>query len=605
MQFAQKRVIIRLQFRKQEGDGAMIKQFLRKYGWRYLPGVFFLVLNSYVLSLTPIYLGNAIDGLNRPASEIDKHYVYMQVLLLVIAAVGAFLTRYCWRYFINGNARNLEVFLRENLFVKYQNMPTSFFNSNKTGDLMALAINDIGAVRQTASMALANILTGCSTLFFAMLNMFSEINPKLTGFSLLPIPFAILSVVLIGKKVRIRFLKVQQMFAQISGKIQEDIMGMRVIKAFHQEDNTIRSFIKSSDEMRDANIKLAYTSSLLNPLIQIFFGLSFMISLILGSNMVMGNEISVGELTAFNDYLIMIMAPIIALGRVINSFEKGSASMRRLNDVFQLSQIEEKEYADYDHDIQGNIQVNHLTYAYENDAMNVLDDISFEIKQGESLGIIGETGSGKTTLIDLLLKFLPVPRGSIYIDGVDLCDIPSKAIRESIGYVPQEEFLFNTTIAQNISFYQEDCTPEVIDEVSEYSDLKKDMYKFSNGYDTPVGERGHQLSGGQKKRVIIARAIVKHPRILIFDDVLSSVDVNTEQRILKNLQKTMKGKTSIIISQRISALRDATRIIYLQDGKIVEYGTHEQLMEQNGKYAHMYRQQSKNADADADVPDLL
>lgn len=589
----------------EKGEWAMIKQFLKKYGWRYLPGVLFLVLNSFVLSLTPIYLGNAIDGLNHPAAEIDKNYVYMQVLLLVIAAVGAFLTRYCWRYFINGNARNLEVFLRENLFVKFQNMPTSFYNSNKTGDLMALAINDIGAVRQTASMALANILTGCSTLFFAMFNMFSEINPKLTCFSLLPIPFAILSVVYIGKKIRVRFLTVQKMFAQISGRIQEDIMGMRVIKAFHQEDNTIHNFIKSSDEMRDANIRLAYTSSLLNPLIQIFFGISFMISLILGSNMVMNQEISVGELTAFNDYLIMIMAPIISLGRVINSFEKGSASMRRLNDVFQLSQIEEKEYADYDHEIHGNIKVSHLTYAYENDAMNVLNDISFEIKQGESLGIIGETGSGKTTLIDLLLKFLPVPRGSIYIDGVDLCDIPSKAIRESIGYVPQEEFLFNTTIGQNISFYQEDCTPEVIDEVSEYSDLKKDMYKFSNGYDTPVGERGHQLSGGQKKRVIIARAIVKHPRILIFDDVLSSVDVNTEQRILKNLQKTMRGKTSIIISQRISALRNANRIIYLQDGKIMEYGTHEELMELNGKYAHMYRQQSKQADADADVPDLL
>ncbi len=196
----------------------MIKQFLKKYGWRYLPGVFFLVLNSFVLSLTPIYLGNAIDGLNRPAAEIDKHYVYMQVLLLVIAAAGAFLTRYCWRYFINGNARNLEVFLRENLFVKYQNMPTSFYNENKTGDLMALAINDIGAVRQTASMALANILTGCSTLFFAMFNMFSEINPKLTCFSLIPIPLAILSVVLIGKKIRVRFLKVQKMFARFPGE---------------------------------------------------------------------------------------------------------------------------------------------------------------------------------------------------------------------------------------------------------------------------------------------------------------------------------------------------------------------------------------------------
>ncbi len=577
----------------------MIRQFLRKYGWRYIPGVIFLIINTYILSWTPVFLGNAIDGLNQPGGALDQNYIFTQVLYMVIAAVLAFATRYIWRFYINGNARNLENYLREELFIKFQNMPASFYTQNKTGDLMALAINDIGAVRMTASMVVANILTGGSTLVFSIGQMVSEVNGKLALLSLLPIPFAVFCVIYIGRRVQRKFKKVQTMFASMSGGIQEKIMGMRVIKAFAQEDKSIADFTNQSEAMKDANIDLNNTSALLNPLIQVFFGISFLISIILGSNMVMKGEISVGDLVAFNNYIIMIMGPVVSLGRIINNTERGRASMERLNSIFSLSEIPEKEFEQYDHRIRGDISIRNLVYAYENDAMNVLDGISVELKQGQVLGVVGETGSGKTTLINLLLKFQPAPRGSIFIDGVDICDIPAQAIRESIGYVPQEEFLFNTSIAENIRFYQEDCTQETIDEVSEYSDLKKDMYKFSDGYDTAVGERGRYLSGGQKKRVTIARAIAKKPSILIFDDVLSSVDVNTEKRILQNLKKTMEGKTAIIISQRISALQGADVIIYLENGKIAERGTHEQLLRLDGLYAHLYRQQNKQEENEA------
>ena len=463
---------------------------------------------------------------------------------------------------------------------------------------MALAINDIGAVRMTAGMVVSTVLTGSTTLVFSLGRMFGSVHPWLAFWSLLPVSFAVVTVVTLGGAIRTKFRRVQKMFAKISGTIQENVMGMRVIKAFHQEEATANAFEKESQDMCAANIDLAKTSSWLSPLIEIFFGMSFLVSILYGSHLVVSGEITLGQLVTFNDYILIIMAPVVSLGRIINNLARGRASWARLNEVLSKPEIDPKEQAEYDREIQGKIEVRDLTYAYAEGRRQVLKQVSFTVPQGKVLGIVGETGSGKSTLIDLLMKFRTAPRGSILLDGVDLCDIPARAIRESIGYVPQEEFLFNTTVGENIEFYEPNCTQERIEQASQESDLSKDLWKLANGYDSEVGERGRHLSGGQKKRVVIARALVKEPQILIFDDVLSSVDVNTEKRILENLKKKMQGKTCIIISQRISALRDADEILYLNNGVVTEKGSHDELMAKNGSYAKMYRQQERQQEAE-------
>lgn len=572
----------------------MLRGFLKKYGWRYLPGVFFLLINSLVASWTPQYLGNAVDGLN--AEVIDPQYIYTQVILLVVATIFVFVTRYTWRMFIIGNARYLEIYIREGLFRKFQRMPASFFDQSQTGDLMALAINDISAVRMTAGMVVAQMLTGATTAVFSLYNMFQNIHTPLAVAALLPVPVAIVGVVLIGRQVRMQFGRVQKMYARISGAIQENIMGMRVLKAFHREQSACDGVEQKSAEMRDANITLNNYASLLTPLIQLCFGVSFLISLTYGSNLVLSNEISVGELVMFNDYLLMIMMPVTALGRVINAMERGKASYRRLRDVLLLPEIDPKEYGDSEKPLTGAVSVRNLTFAYPGSDRKVLKQVSFELPVGKVLGIVGKTGCGKTTLIDLLLKLRQAPENTIFLDDQPLETIPAKAVRSAIGYVPQEEFLFNTTVKENICFYEPRATDEVVEEASRAADLAKDLAQLANGYDTEVGERGRHLSGGQKKRVTIARALVRDPQLLIFDDVLSSVDVHTEQAILANLKQKMKGKTCLIVSQRISALQHADEILYMEDGCVLERGNHGELLAMKGRYAAMYDQQMRAAE---------
>ena len=575
----------------------MVRDFLKKYGWRYIPGVLFLLVNAYIASWTPSFLGRAIDGLS--AQPIDRPYVMRQIAGLVGAAVLVFGARYIWRYFIIGNARYLEIFIRERLFRKFQYMPSAFFDENPTGDLMALAINDIGAVRMTAGMVVSQLLTGASTAAFSLRKMLTELPAALVLPALIPVALSVVGVVILGGRIRQKFGRVQQLYARISGTIQENIMGMRVLKAFHREAPAQAQVRQKSAEMRDANIDLADTTSLLTPMIQILFGVSFLISLTYGSSMVLRSRITVGDLVAFNDYLLMIMAPVVSLGRVINAAARGKASYKRLRAVFAQPEIPAREYAPCP-PLRGDIAVRHLTYAYPGTAREVLRDVSFDLPVGKVLGIVGETGCGKTTLIDLLLKFRDAPPGTVTVDGRDITEIPAHAIRAAVGYVPQEEFLFQTTVRENIRFY-EPVDDAAIDRAAEAADLKKDLHHLADGYDTDVGERGRHLSGGQKKRVTIARALVRRPRILIFDDVLSSVDVQTEQRILAQLARVMRGKTCLVISQRISALQHADEILYLQDGAVRERGTHAQLMAQNGAYAAMARAQSRAAHDGVDL----
>jgi ATP-binding cassette subfamily B protein len=414
-------------------------------------------------------------------------------------------------------------------------------------------------------------------------------------YALIPIPFAVFSVVFLGIRVRRQFAKVQKMYARISGTIQENIMGQRVLKAFHREENAQRTVEEKSAEMRDANIRLNDMSALINPLIQVCFGVSFLISLTYGSNLVLNSTITVGELVSFNEYLTRIMRPVVSLGRIINATARGMASYRRLRDIIQQPEISPMEYEYKDMELTGAVSVRNLSYTYPGTTRQVLKDVSFELPVGKVIGVVGETGCGKTTLIDLLLKLRTTPDDTVFLDGHPLQTVPARTVRSIIGYVPQEEFLFNTTVRENIRFY-EPATEPALQEASRAADLAKDMAQLAEGMDTEVGERGRHLSGGQKKRVTIARALVRDPKLLIFDDVLSSVDVRTEREILENLRQIMAEKTCLIVSQRISALRHADEILYMEHGTIAERGTHEELLALGGRYAALHEQQAKAAE---------
>ena len=347
--------------------------------------------------------------------------------------------------------------------------------------------------------------------------------------------------------------------------------------------------------MRDANIRLNDMSAMINPLIQVCFGVSFLISLTYGSNLVLNATITVGELVSFNEYLTRIMRPVISLGRIINATARGMASYRRLKDIHMQPEIHPMEYENRDMELTGAVSVRNLSYTYPGTTRQVLKDISFELPVGKVIGVVGETGCGKTTLIDLLLKLRTAPDDTVFLDGHPLQNIPAKTVRSIIGYVPQEEFLFNTTVRENIRFYETAEEP-ALQEASRAADLAKDMAQLAEGMDTEVGERGRHLSGGQKKRVTIARALVRDPKLLIFDDVLSSVDVRTEREILENLRQIMAEKTCLIVSQRISALRYADEILYMENGTIAERGTHEALLAMGGRYAALHEKQAKAAE---------
>lgn len=458
---------------------------------------------------------------------------------------------------------------------------------------MAHATNDIGAVRFTLGGGVIMFFDTIILVTLVLIMMLTTISVKLTLLALIPLPLLAITTQRFGKTIHHRFRRSQEAFSDVTNKVQENFSGMRVVKAFVQEDAEIEKFTESNQNYVNRNLHLIKVQAIFHPLISLFAGLSLVIVLGYGGLLVLNQEISLGDFVAFSTYLGMLTWPMMAIGQMINIFQRGSASMARLNVIFNTEpEIIDDEQTDHSiKNINGEIQIENLSFRYPNTEAYVLKDINLTIPKGGTLAIIGKTGSGKTTLVNLLSRLYNTEEGAIKIDGHSVDSIPLDVLRHNIGYVPQDNFLFSTTIRENIAFGLDEVTEDQVIQAARDAQVLENILDFPKKFDTLLGERGVTLSGGQKQRISIARALIKNPSILILDDSLSAVDTKTEENILRRLKEIMKERTSIIIAHRISTIKEAEQIIVLDDGAIVERGNHEELVAKDGIYADMYRKQ--------------
>ena len=573
----------------------VIREFLRKYGWLYIPGFVFLAINSYVQSLAPGALGDAIDVLSEPSPDRDA--LIRQALIIAGIGAAVFIARFVWRLFIIGNARRMECFLREKLYLKLQSLPLPFFQKQTSGDLMAYAINDVGAVRMTFGPVLAQSFNGLVIAALSIIGMVREVDIRMTLLALAPVPIAAGATILLGNQVQKRFGRVQKLFSQLSGFVNESISGIKVTKAFAKEKVREQDFADLSDDMRDANVRLSYASSLINPAVTASFGLSYAVALIAGGNAVLSGSMGAGTLVTFLGYLLLVQQPIVQLGNIINRIQRGIASYKRLNAIYSEPSIHERECeynAGLAESLVPEIKADNICYRYEGAPDDALEGVSFTLRAGGTLGISGATGSGKTTLLTLIAKLRETDRGSLLIGGYDIHDIPAYTLRTQLGYVPQDGFLFSATIAENIALGADEIDMDRVRECARLACIADEIESFPEGYETEVGERGTHLSGGQKQRVSLARALYRSPKLLLLDDTLSAVDNITERRLIENLGLADSGAgkiTKIVVSHRLSALEHCDEILHFEDGRIIERGTHEQLLALNGSYAAVWRKQ--------------
>ena len=570
----------------------IITTFILKNKVSYIIGVCFMLLASYTASLFPKILGKTIDILRK--NNFQQWDVQLNILLILAVAAFSFGFTYIWRNLVMRNTRYLECLLREELFKHLQLLSPEFYSNRKTGDLIAYAINDIGAIRMSLGPATAMSINGIVLCAASIYSMSQTINWKLTLLSLAPIPVIIFLMIKIGGKIQRRFKKVQECFGAISDRVQENIYGIRVIKAYVQEQAEVSNFEKLNKAMMDANLTMIKTSSLLSPAIEICFSISFTLNLIIGGNMVLQNTISVGDFIAFNTYLAMIMTPITSIGRVINIFQRGAASYKRLMDILKIEPAIKDGDASVRFPIQGEIKICNLDFKYPGSEEKVLEDINLTIPKGSTIGIVGQTGSGKSTLANLLLKLYNVEAGKVFIDGIDINCYSLDTLREGFGYVPQDNFLFSASIKDNINFFNEVYDQKKVENSAKASCIYDSILELPEGFDTILGERGVNLSGGQKQRISMARAFIKDPSVLILDDSLSAVDTITEAKILRNFAEIRRGKTSIIIAHKISSVMNTDLIIVLDKGRICEKGTHQELLKERGLYYEIYQEQSRD-----------
>jgi ATP-binding cassette subfamily B multidrug efflux pump len=566
-----------------------IKDLIYKYRFRYLAGIISLILVDVLQLITPLVLGNITNSLK--AGTLTKNQLIEFSILLVLLAIGIALFRFIWRYMVYGVSKIIEAALRARFYEHIQKLSVNYFNTHKTGDLMAHATNDINNVSVALGQGVAFGFDSTLIPIAAVIMMFSTAGIKLTIFSLIPLIILGAIMVLFVITMEKRIQKMQEAFSLITENARENFSGIRVVKAFAQEQKEIKKFEKSNMYNRQMNLKFVRLTSLMFPIVMTVSAFSFAVALWLGGIEVINGEISLGTFVAFNSFLGMLIWPIAAVGWMVNMFQRGLVSLKRINAIMdEKPEIIDSSRTIDINEIKGRIEFRNINFTYPGSQKQVLTDINITVENGKTLAIVGPTGSGKTTLINLIQRFYEVEDGTLLIDGNAIDTIPISTLRRNIGCVPQDTFLFSSTIKENIDFFLGESV-ENIERVSRISKIYEDIIEFPNKFDTVVGERGITLSGGQKQRISIARAILRNPAILILDDSLSAVDTHTEEEILRGLKELMRNRTSIVISHRISTIKDADEIIFLEDGRIVERGTHETLLKRQGKYYNLYQKQ--------------
>jgi len=559
--------------------------------WAYLFGFLLVTVSSLLQLLIPSLMGRFTDRLEEGA--LDAAGIAMYSLGIVAAAFGTAAFRSVSRIFMFRLSRTLEKNVRGDLFRHWERMPAQYYNDRRIGDLMAYGTSDVGVTREVTMGAYYQVCEAIVLIGVTVGAMAFSISPLLTFLTLLPLPLLSLMAYRFHQRVRRESEGVQEAIGDMTSRVQEFVAGIRVVKAFVRERKEIERFEASNARAMETQRRLAWTNSLFNGASQGIVGVSFLVSVTAGGVMVLNGTITLGEFVAFNTYLTLIIGPIENLGKVMNTLQRGTASEKRLLEVLNTTP-EVTDGPETDRSItalRGEIEFRGLTFSYPNTTRPALQDITLNIPEGSSLAIVGKVGSGKSTLVSLLVRMYNPPPGTLFIDGHDILKIPLKTLRRHIGFVPQDGFLFSTTIKDNIGFDPAPHTMEEIEEAARVAQVYDNIVEFPRGFDTPLGERGLTLSGGQRQRVSIARAVIKKPAILVFDDSLSAVDTDTEDRILQGLERVMKGRTTIIIGHRISSVQRADQIVVLDGGRIVERGTHEQLVRLGGIYADMYHRQ--------------
>jgi ATP-binding cassette subfamily B protein len=559
--------------------------YLKRYRWGYVAGLVCVFLTNGIQVMGPKVLGLASDALLH---GVTRHKLFFFAALLLGIAVAKGVFQFLTRWIVIGVSRDIEFDLRNDLFSRLESLSYSYFQRHRTGDIMARATNDLSAVRNLlgpAIMYTANTVV----LMSAALAFMISISPRLTLYTFLPLPAASILIQYFGRRIHERFERIQAMFSDISARAQENFSGARLIRAYVQEEPEIRAFEAENEEYIRRNLRLVRLMGMLWPTLELLLGCAVVLVLWLGGREVLAGRITFGQFVSFNAYMMLLTWPIIALGYVINLFQRGTASLVRLNEIM-LEQPEIKNAAEaQDHEIGGEIEFRGLNFSY--DGKPVLHDVNLRVPAGSSLAIVGPTGSGKTTLVSLIPRIYDADAGTVLIDGRPIREYTLASLRRNIGFVPQETFLFSDHIRDNIALGVDSATDEQIHNAADAANIAADIESFPEGYDTMVGERGITLSGGQKQRTAIARALIRNPKILILDDALSSVDTHTEDKILNHLRDVMRGRTTIFISHRVSTVRNADRIAVLHGGRIVELGTHDELLALNGYYSDLYNKQ--------------